>query len=243
MDQLIATLPLLISLLVPPLFALARGWFGGIVPDRLVPVVLPIGGGVVAGIAHLLGVDASILANYSSDPNAWETVITGIMSGLAAIGVHQIKRQGDKAPLAGSQRGFARPGALVLLLVAAGLTLAGVAGCTGTRDAYRAAASSPERIEATAYVVTEHYYAVVREAAALKNSGALAGDALEAVRAAEDALRPLVLGDEATQDPGIVQLVAAYKAVRSAETEAELQAAVNAAVVKLSALINALKRR
>lgn len=236
MEQLVASIPLLISILVPPLFALTRGWFGGIVPDRLVPVLLPIGGGVVAGIAHLVGVDATILANYSSDPNAWETVITGIMSGLAAVGVHQIKRQGDKAPAAGSaQRGFARPGALVLVLAAAGMALAGIAGCTGTRAAYKAAETPDEY----AFVLTEHYAALRHEAANLAEKPTTPNSAMQALRRADLAAYAVVVGQDGA--PGLPDLAAAYQRVRSAENEAALQEAINAAILRVADFVRAVK--
>lgn len=140
------------------------------------------------------------------------------------------------------QGGFARLPMLLCLLIGA---LAAVAGCSGTRDAYRAASDAEHvtRLEATAYVVSEHYAALVAEAARLKNTGALSGDALERVRLADDAVRPLIIGDASTQRPGVVQAVAAYRALRNAETEAQLQQAISAAVVQLSALITALKGR
>lgn len=96
MDKLIETLPLIIALVVPPLFALVRGYVTRVVPDRFIPVFLPIAGGVVAGIASLFGVDASALSQASSDSGVWQTVITGILTGSAAVGIHQIKRQADK---------------------------------------------------------------------------------------------------------------------------------------------------
>jgi len=136
------------------------------------------------------------------------------------------------------QGGYARP-AMLVITAAIGAALV-LAGCVGTRDAYKASAGN---LEATAYVVTEHYAAVVKEAAAMKNSGALTGSALEAVRKADDAVRPLIIGDPATHRDGLAALVRAYQAVKSAKTEADLQAAINAAVVKLSNLINAVKRR
>lgn len=138
------------------------------------------------------------------------------------------------------QGGFARPAMLSVLAVAA-LGLLTLAGCTGTRDAYRAAAKHPQALEASAFVVAEHYYAVRAEAAALRTSGKLTGEALARVQAADLVVAPLVLGDPATRAPGLVSLVATYKAVRSASSAADLQAAIDAAVVKLADLVNALK--
>jgi hypothetical protein len=142
----------------------------------------------------------------------------------------------------------------VIALVAAGiaalarmrskvLPLVLLAGCTGTRAAYSAAAKAEhvERLEATAYVVAEHYAAVRQEAARMRTTGQLTGAALAAVQAADKAVEPLVLGDPASGRAGVVQLVETWRALKTAETEADLQAAVNAAVVRLSELINAMK--
>jgi hypothetical protein len=135
--------------------------------------------------------------------------------------------------------GYARPAALGFLFLVA-LTVVGLAGCTGTRDAYRSAGKDPAKV---AFVVAEHYSAVVKEAADLKNSGALTGSALEAVRKADDAVRPVVLGDPVTHRPGLRALARAYEDVKSAKNAADLEAAIDEAVAKLTDLINALKRR
>ncbi len=99
MEQLISAIPLIAAAVVPPLVAMFRAYIAKVVSDHWIPVLLPIGGGVVAALAHLAGVDATLLKDAPIDPTAWQTVITGIVSGFAAIGVHQIKRQVDKAPL------------------------------------------------------------------------------------------------------------------------------------------------
>ncbi len=96
MEQLISAIPLIAAAVVPPLIALFRAYVSQVVPDRLIPVLLPIGGGVVAALAHLAGVDATLLKDTPTDPTAWGTVITGIVSGFAAIGIHQVKRQAEK---------------------------------------------------------------------------------------------------------------------------------------------------
>lgn len=101
--------------------------------------------------------------------------------------------------------------------------------CTGTREAYRAAATPLE----TATVVSEHYYALVREAADLKEAGTLTGTALERVQAADRAAKPIIVE--------LTQAMDAYQSVRDAATEAEMQAALNQAVVAVNSLINALR--
>lgn len=104
-----------------------------------------------------------------------------------------------------------------------------LSACAGTRMAYQAA----DGIEETAKVVAEHYYAVIREANTLSASGQLTGTALAK---AQDVVR-------ATQ-PVITQLVEAsraYTALRDAETEADLSAAISTAAIAISKLMDALK--
>lgn len=103
--------------------------------------------------------------------------------------------------------------------------------CVGTRAAYESA----ETLEAKAYVVTEHYAALVKEAADLREAGTLTGDALARVQAADNQARPLVLQLRTS--------VQAYTALKNADTAAALQAALDSAVVQVSALINAIRNR
>lgn len=97
MNQFIALIPLLISALVPPVVSFGRSWFLSHVDPKWFPVILPIAGGLVGALAHFVGVDASILSHQTADAQAWETVITGITSGLASIGIHQIYKQQVKS--------------------------------------------------------------------------------------------------------------------------------------------------
>ncbi len=89
MDVILETLPLIITVIVPPLFAAARSWFAAKIPSRAIPIILPIAGGVVGALANLTGVDASMLQTTSIDPSLWQTVVTGILTGFASNGLHQ----------------------------------------------------------------------------------------------------------------------------------------------------------
>ena len=101
MEAIVETLPLILAAIVPPLFAAVKKYLGEAIPEAWIPVLLPIGGGIVAGLAHLVGVDATLLAEVSRDPAVWETVVQGVLVGSASVGVHQIKRQRDKAKTEG----------------------------------------------------------------------------------------------------------------------------------------------
>ncbi len=104
-----------------------------------------------------------------------------------------------------------------------------IAACSGTRLAYKTA----EGLEEQAYVVGEHYYALVREANDLRRSGALSGSTLERAQDLVQATRPVILElQDAAQ---------AYTAVKSAQNEAELEAALNAAAIAVSRLVDVIK--
>lgn len=114
-----------------------------------------------------------------------------------------------------------------LLVVAAACVLA---ACAGTRAAYDAA----DTLDETAKVVSEHYYALLREANDLADQGAPASfvqraQELEAVAAP----KILALRDAAQ----------AYEAVRSAENEGELAAALGEAVPLVSQFVDLIRER
>lgn len=129
----------------------------------------------------------------------------------------------------------------LFLAVAAGGFLA---GCSGTKAAYAVAASRPATVlPDTAYVLAEQYRAVLHEAADLKASGRLPAHFVERMQSADDALKPLVLGDPAAVPPrkGLQQLSETFQAVRSAATEAELQRAVDDAVLALAEFLRTVQ--
>jgi hypothetical protein len=107
--------------------------------------------------------------------------------------------------------------------------LLALAGCAGTRAAYDAASTPQQK----AYVIAEHYSALVKQAADLKDAGTLTGVALEKVQAADRAAKPLVVE--------LTKATEAYQGARNAQNEAELQAALNKAVIAVNSLINALR--
>lgn len=123
---------------------------------------------------------------------------------------------------------------LVVLLLCAYLT-----GCAGTREAYDAASTPQQK----AYVLAEHYSALVKQAADMKDSGALTGDALAKVQAADRRAKPFVIGDPDAVPPkaGIRQLADAYEKVSSAENHIALEAAITHATLAINDFITNLK--
>lgn len=144
-----------------------------------------------------------------------------------------------------NQGGFLRLGfASVLASVAVALALGGVlAGCTGTKAAYSAAQTRPETaLPDTAYVVAEQYRAILHEAVELKASGRLPAEVVAKLQQADARVKPLILGDPQATPPtaGLRQLSQSFQSVRTAETEADLQRAVDAAVLAVADFIRAV---
>lgn len=118
-------------------------------------------------------------------------------------------------------------GALLAAALCVGIFAA--SGCAGTKAAYSAADTLEER----AFVVAEHYSAVVKQAADLKDRGVLKGQALAKAREVESVAQPVVLS--------LGQLVSQYKAAHDAETEVALQKALDDAVRLLADLVRTVK--
>lgn len=88
MEALTEIIPLIAAAIVPVLVALARK--AVTIPGNLIPVLLPIGGGVLAGLGALVGVE--VAPDALADVDTLSTAITGILVGAAAVGIHQIKK-------------------------------------------------------------------------------------------------------------------------------------------------------
>jgi hypothetical protein len=125
------------------------------------------------------------------------------------------------APLAG----------LFLVVAAAALAV----GCANTKAAYQEAQSLDEY----AYVVTEHYSALVKQAADIASRPGTPPAAIDALKKADKAVHDIVIGTPTT--PGLRQLAATYTNVKNAETQEALQSAVNDAVLQLANLLRAIK--
>lgn len=160
------------------------------------------------------------------------------LSDTAVAKTQQMLAQGSlqerKPP---TQGGFARPLALAFLLAIAVPAVATLSGCVGTRAAYQAAESPDEY----AYVITEHYASLVKEAADLKERPTTPREAVEAMQRAELAARPLVLGGDRPPSPGLRDLAETYSAVRDAKSEQDLQLATDRAVLRIADLVRAVK--
>jgi len=136
-----------------------------------------------------------------------------------------------------NQQGRMSIAGIVVVLAAAACGLFMLGGCTSTIAAYRTARTLPD----TAYVVAEHYAALVKQAADIAEHPATPEAVKASLKAADRAVKPIVLGDDETSRPSLRALADKYQEVRNAQNEAELQNAINAAVRELSNFINAVK--
>ena len=109
------------------------------------------------------------------------------------------------------------------------LTALMISGCGGTIAAYKAA----DGLEETAWVMNQHFLALVREGNDLKRQGVLAGSALSTAQDLVRTGRPIL--------KELSQAAQVYEAVRSADNQDELTVAIAAAAVQLSKLVNAIR--
>jgi len=118
-----------------------------------------------------------------------------------------------------------KPWTLLIILAMTAL----VGACAGTSSAYRAA----EGLEEKAYVVGEHYYALVREGNDLKNRGILSGSQLDRAQDLVRSTRPVILE--------LANAAEAYALVKDADTQADLERALNNAAIAVSRLVDTIK--
>ncbi len=184
---------------------------------------------IFAGVAALIPVWTILTRLFRPSPN---------LTATAANKEASLKASGDLPTVSLKQGGFVRASLIVFLgMFSMGVVAVSLPGCVGTQAAFHAASS----VSDTAYVVEEEYSALVKEAADLAQSPTIDPQAKAAMKAADAAVKPWILGDEATGKPGLRKLAATYAAVKDAKTQADLQAAIDGAVIELTKLINAVK--
>lgn len=92
MESIFQAIPLIAAAVAPLLVSFIRKRVE-IVPDKYVPILLPVVGAAVGILASLAGYDLGNFNAVTADPAMWNSVVTGILSGLASNGVHQIGKQ------------------------------------------------------------------------------------------------------------------------------------------------------
>jgi len=103
-----------------------------------------------------------------------------------------------------------------------------LAGCQGTRMAY----SSAKSVDEKAYVVVEHYAALVREAANLAQNPSTPAKAVEAMKKADARVSPVIMR--------VRDLRKAYSVSSTPENAESLGIAVDEAMVDLSTMVEAV---
>ena len=109
------------------------------------------------------------------------------------------------------------------------LGLLALSACQGTQRAYEAA----EGVDQNAKVVAEHYYALVKEANDMKAAGTLAGGELVQAQNLVRDTKPAI--------DSLADAARAYENAQTAETEADLNRAINDAATAVSKLIDIIK--
>lgn len=186
-------------------------------------------GAILAGFAAIIPVYTIATRLFKPTPALTQT----------AADKHADMVAENKVPpvVASKQAGFFRLSIAVFCSLFAVGVLSLLPGCAGTAAAYKAASSLPD----TAYVVEEHYSAVLKEAADLAASPTIDPAVKQAMKDANARVAPIIVGDSAAGRPGLRELVQKYQAVHNAKSAEELQAALDSAVLELAKLINAVK--
>ena len=86
-------LPMFAAAATSALIAFARNQVNALMPPWTIPIVLPIAGGVVAGLAQAVGFDIGDFNPQTASLDGWQTVIAGTMTGGFAVALHQIVTQ------------------------------------------------------------------------------------------------------------------------------------------------------
>jgi len=118
----------------------------------------------------------------------------------------------------------------LFIAVVMAIGMATLSGCAGTTSAYKAA----DGLEETAFVMNQHYLALVREANDLAQSGALTGTQLAGVQDLVRESRPLL--------SELAIAAQAYESIQNADSDAALTNAIANAAVVLSNLVNAVRQ-
>lgn len=170
-----------------------------------------------------------------------EGLLNIVSLGAAGYALWKRKRS-DIQPVALTKSGAEKLGStdakspwligLCALLIA--IVAVSVAGCAGTRAAYKAAKESPvEKVTVRlAQVTTEHYDSLLAQASDLAERG-LPRNLLDPLKAAEVKATPIMIE--------VTRLAEAWQKAPLAETEVELQAALDDAARALSGLFDAIQ--
>lgn len=192
------------------------------------PIVL---GGLLLLILGEVQAQSDILLSWLS-PEAAGRVLSLI--GIIAMVIRYLQTipvKAEEPDDVNNQSGFAKIALLFQIAswgVLAAIVIA-VQGCSWTKMAYQEA----ESLDEYAYVLAEHYASLVKEAADLKERPGTPQSVIRAMQEADQAAKPVITELRELRD--------VYMGVRNAQTEADLQAAIDRAVLKIADLVRAVQ--
>lgn len=176
-------------------------------------------------VALLLGIGRYFMPEFiASLGSSFPEIFAG---GMIAIIGGVLKPDAGIKSIPGTGTDVKSPAAVGVLAII--LAAIAISGCAGTKAAYKAAEGLPE----TAYVVGEHYFALVREVNDMDDAGKLSSGDLRRLQAVALQTRPPVMA--------LLDATSAYDQVRSADNQEALEAAMADAAVAISRLIQAIK--
>lgn len=191
-----------------------------------------VAGGLILLVLGEVQAQSDVLLSWLS-PEAAGRVLSLI--GVIAVVIRYIQTLPvvpDEPEDPTNQGGFARVGLLVVQALAWGFLASivmAVQGCSGLKTAYQEA----ESLDEYAYVLAEHYASLVKEAADLKERPGTPQSVIRAMQEADRAAKPVITELRELRD--------VYMGVRNAQTEADLQAAIDRAVLKIADLVRAVQ--
>lgn len=182
--------------------------------------------GVATDDIDLNATAGAIFGGVTAVTALW-TFITRIVKAHRPITQKAAEKQAQVA----RQSGFAHVIALVMLAILTVTSLSLLPGCTGSGT--RAAYSEAKNVSEQAYVLAEQYATLVEQAANLKSKPTTPSSVIERLQKADQVAKPLVLRLKTLRD--------AYVATKNAQTESELQLAINNAVLAVADLVRAVQ--
>jgi hypothetical protein len=180
--------------------------------------------GIATGTLDIEGTVGAIFAGASALVALW-TFITRLRKPTPPITDEAVERT---QALAKKQGGYVRAGMLALVLALGVPVAVSMHGCSGTVSAYKQVDNPAE----LAYVLAEHYAALVTQAADLRQKPGTPAAAIAAMQDADRRARPII--------EKLPPLRTAYLQLKSTSTEAQLQAALDLAVTAIADLARAV---
>lgn len=92
LTQLLSALPIVAAVTATLVIDFVRNRVGDVVPRAMYPILLPLAGAVVAGVAKGVGADIGDFNPSTVDLSMWETVVAGALTGSATVGLKEARK-------------------------------------------------------------------------------------------------------------------------------------------------------